>query len=141
MEINETVWLVLQVVGLIFAIFLTVWTATTLVKWQGSLERRWLALDNALAPFGQSSYGRAAYSAYQQARSQVDQPTDPLIQKFMALGFMKELKERKIITPEQLSAAATFLLDLGGELLDGEVDATLPPMPFPGAKPPNAPAS
>lgn len=126
MELNETVWMILQGLIVILALALVVFATFTLATYHASLKRRWLALDATLAPFGQTAYGRAAFEAYQRGRQQVDSADDPLIQRIMAVSVLKELATRKVITGQQLSRGLVFLLDLGGELLDGEVDSDLP---------------
>lgn len=129
MELNEYVWMVLQGLGVILALGLTVYGLAMLRLNHANAKQQYLALDARLAPFGQTTYGRAAYSAVQQARGQVDSATDPLIQRIMAISLLKELATRKIINAQQLSRSLVFLLDLGGELLDGEADSDIPPVP------------
>lgn len=59
----------------------------------------------------------------------VDSPTDPLIQKIMAIQALKELEKRQLLSPQQLSVGVTYLLDLAGGLFDGMEATDLPRIP------------
>lgn len=133
-ELNDTVWTILQILMVVLAVGVTGFLLAMMLLYHASAKREWLALDARMATFGQTNYGRAMYSGYQNLRERVDQPTDALIQKVMAISALKELERRQLLSPQQLSVGATWLLDLAGNLLDGEVDVDLPPMPTMQAK-------
>lgn len=126
MELNNIVWDILQGLLVVLAVGVTGFLLAMLAVYYDRAKHAYLALDARLAPFGQTPYGQSVYAGYQRARSQVDQPTDPLIQRMMAFSVLAELQRRNALTPQQLSNGLTYLLDLGGGLFDGQVAAELP---------------
>lgn len=142
MEIAPVVQWIVQGVGLVFFIFAVLWLMGMLslvLKWgQKKLE----GLDAALAPFGRTDAGKAAYSLVDTLQKQVDEPDDAVIQAFLSLvGLVHKVLPvtDDMITADVVSQAFCSVAEGAKKLLDGVAQGEVP-LPVPEAENPAAPA-
>jgi hypothetical protein len=114
MEINSTVWLIAQGLGLVFlaigGLYLTGLLAKSIEHYNVWLKRRLGETEKALYPLAKTPMGKAVYEQLGAWREQVNEPTDPLILTLFNYARHIGPWTDRILTPEEVAHIADMTL-------------------------------